>query len=59
MRLRIKFYYASVGFQVAGAFLFALLGRLGHALLASVFAMLGWYLAEHHLNKELNNKIGE
>lgn len=58
MKLRIKFYYISVGYQASAALVFALMGKLPHALFAVFFAIMSWYGGEYWVKQyeEENNK---
>ncbi len=56
MRLRIKLYYLATGFQIMGAFFFALMGRLPYALMAVFFAITSWYAGEYWLNEEIKHE---
>lgn len=55
MKLRIKLFYCCVGFQMAGAMLFAMLQRLDYSILALGFAVCSWYVAEFHMNNQKDN----
>lgn len=58
-RTKSKLLYMSSGFQVMGAIVFALCGKLGHAMLAVFFAMVGYYGGQFWENYKDEDNIGE
>ncbi len=57
MRLRVKLYFVAVGYQCAAAMLFAVMGRIGYAMMAVFFAVTAWYGGNYWVEEEIKNAL--